>query len=463
MLTYDFSKRDQRSLYKYLYDCIRSDILRGRLHAGDRLPSKREMARDNGVSVRTVMNAYDQLMTEGYLTSREKQGYFVARVDAMPDYQPEHMEYTKIYKEEEWFADFTTNNIVYEKFPFTIWRHTVRECLSMEDRSLIHRAHFLGVEELREEIASYLYRSRGMRVSPECILIGASIEYLYERLIRLLPDDACYGIETPGYRKIPRIYQSSNVRWVSIGMDKDGIHMDSLRQSGATVVHVSPEHHYPLGTVMSAVRRQELLTWVAEEPDRYIIEDDYDCEFRYRSHSIPALHSLDIDHRVIYMNTFSKTLTPAIRISYMVLPEKLMERYVQDANFYSNSASSLEQYSLSRFIQQGDFERHLSRMKKYYRTQGELLAKAIRQSSDLPMTRISSVESGTHLLLQLDTPLTDRELCRAARQQGICVSCLSEFCTRKEPQYDHTLVLNYSGMSEERLQEAVCRLGNIFA
>lgn len=463
MLTYDFSKRGKRSLYQYLYDCIRSDILHGRLHAGERLPSKREMARDNGVSVRTVMNAYDQLLTEGYLTSREKKGYFVAPVDAMPDYQPESIEYPKIYKEEEWFADFTTNNIVYENFPFTIWRHTIRESLSMEDRSLIHRSHFLGVAELREAIAAYLYRARGMHVSPECILIGSGIEFLYERLIRLLPDDACYGIETPGYRKIPRIYQSSNVQWVSVDMDHGGIHMDSLRQSGASVVHVSPEHHYPLGTVMSAARRQELLAWVLEAPNRYIIEDDYDCEFRYRSHSIPALHSLDASRKVIYMNTFSKTLTPAIRISYMVLPEKLMERYVQDANFYSNSASSLEQYALSRFIRQGDFERHLSRMKKYYRTQGELLVKAVRQSTQLPVTHISRVESGTHLLVRLDTTLTDGELCEAARRQGVRISCLSEFCTRRQPQYDHILVMNYSGMLEEHLYEAVHRLGNIFA
>ena len=157
--------------------------------------------------------------------------------------------------------------------------------------------------------------------------------------------------------------------------------MESLRASGADVIHVSPEHHYPLGTVMSASRRQELLGWAAEQPDRYIIEDDYDCEFRYRSRSIPALQSMDRSHRVIYMNTFSKTLAPAIRISYMVLPEKLMCRYIDNANFYSNSASACEQYALAKFMEKGYFERHLSRMKKYYHTQGERLGWILKQSS----------------------------------------------------------------------------------
>ena len=245
-------------------------------------------------------------------------------------------------------------------------------------------------------------------------------------------------------------------------MDESGISMDSLRESGANIVHVSPEHHYPLGTVTTAGRRQELLSWAAEAADRYIIEDDYDCEFRYSTKSIPALQSMDLNHRVIYMNTFSKSLAPAIRISYMVLPRKLMEHYIARANFYSNSASSCEQYALARFIENGSFERHLSRLKKYYRLEGERLLRIIKQSSLIPASCITGGSCGTHLLVYLDTSLTDVETRWAARSKGINLACLSEFCTEIHPEYEHVLVLNYCDLDERTLAETVRRLGNIF-
>ncbi len=461
-MRYDLEKRGQVPLYEYLYQCLKEDIQRGRLLAGTKLPSKREMARDNGVSVRTVMNAYDQLLVEGYLVSREKSGYFVADVEAVSEGCRQVMVYPEVYEEEQWFADFTTNQVVYGQFPFATWRKVMREVLSRYDSQLVRRAHFLGIRELRQAIADYLYRSRSMTVSPECIVIGAGIEYLYSRLIRILPKDAVYGAENPGYRKIPRIFEESGFPWTYVDMDENGVSMDSLRESGASVLHVSPEHHYPLGTVMSAARRQELLAWAREEPDRYIIEDDYDSEFRYHSRPIAPLQSMDRNHRVIYMNTFSKTLAPSVRISYMILPEKLMTRYVQRANFYSNSASSCEQYALARFLEGGYFERHLSRMRKYYQKKGALLMGMIKQSSLLPVTEIRGGKSGTHVLVKVDTSLTDTEIKWGARQQGICIFCLSEFCGKDKERYQGVLVLNFCDMDEREIQEAVKRLGNVF-
>lgn len=479
MLIYDFSGRGTHPLYEYLYHCLKADILNGRIPAGTKLPSKRELAADNQISVRTVMNAYEQLLTEGYITSEEKRGYFAAKLETAPERSsisacsvsaPERTadrnfaseDPEPLYKEDTWYADFTSNNTIYEKFPFSLWRKTMREVLSEYDLELVQRAHFLGVPALRKAIADYLYRSRGMNVSPECIVIGAGIEYLYEKLIKLLPEHSVYGAENPGYRKIPRIYEEFGLPWKSIEMDESGVSMASLRESGANVVHVSPEHHYPLGTVTTAGRRQELLSWAAEAADRYIIEDDYDCEFRYSTKSIPALQSMDLNHRVIYMNTFSKSLAPAIRISYMVLPRKLMEHYIARANFYSNSASSCEQYALARFIENGSFERHLSRLKKYYRQEGERLLRIIKQSSLIPSSRITGGSCGTHLLVYLDTSLTDVEIRWAAKSKGINLACLSEFCTEIRPEYEHVLVLNYCDLDERTLAETVRRLGNIF-
>ena len=462
MLHYELVKKRGCPLYECLYECLREDILRGRLLPGTKLPSRRELARDNGISVKTVVNAYEQLLVEGYLIAKEKKGYFVADVETMDQYHPEKAEYPQLYREEKWFADFTANNTIYEKFPFSMWRKVMREVLSEYDMELVQRAHFLGVRQLREVIADYLYRLRGIVVSPECIVIGAGIEYLYGKLVKLLPGDSVYGVENPGYKKIPRIYEEYGLSWRYTEMDENGISMESLRESGADVIHVSPEHHYPLGTVMSAARRQELLNWAVEKEGRYVIEDDYDCEFRYRSRSIPALKSMDRNGRVIYMNTFSKTLAPAIRISYMVLPDALISRYIDNANFYSNTASACEQYALAKFMEKGYFERHLSRLKKYYHTEGERLIRIIRQSSLLPVADVRGGESGTHLLVKLDTSLTDGQIREKAKQQGILVACLSQFCTRVRPEYERVLVLNYSDMDEGRLREAVRRLGNVF-
>lgn len=462
MVRYDLEKRGQMTLYEYLYQCLKEDIQRGCLPAGTRLPSKRELARDNGVSVKTVMNAYDQLLVEGYLTSREKSGYFVADVGVMSRTCPQTEEYPRFYVEEQWFADFTDNQVVYDRFPFATWRKVMREVLSEYDSQLVRRAHFLGISQLRKAIADYLYRSRGMAVSPECMVIGAGIEYLYNRLIKILPGDGVFGAENPGYRKIPGIFEECGLKWEYVDMDEKGVSMESLRERGVSILHVSPEHHYPLGTVMSASRRQEVLAWAGEKTDRYIIEDDYDSEFRYHSRPIAPLKSMDGNHRVIYMNTFSKTLAPSIRISYMILPEKLMARYVEKANFYSNSASSCEQYALARFLEGGYFERHLSRMRKYYQRKGELLMGIIRQSPLLPVVETSGGKSGTHLLVKVDTSLTDTEIKWGARQQGINVSCLSEFCGKDKEKYQGVLVLNFCDMEEGEIREAVRRLGNVF-
>lgn len=462
MLRYELNKTNNKFLYECLYEYIRNDILSGRLTKGERLPSKRELAAENGISVKTVISAYEQLLLEGYVYSKERQGYFVADVDKTPEYNPDIVRYMEIYREDEWFADFTANETVYKMFPFSAWKKVMREVLTEYDMELVRRSHFLGVKELREVIASYLYRNRGIKVSPECILIGAGVEYLYSKLIKLLPENAKYAVENPSYKKLPKIYDEYDLDWVWTEMDSEGINMSSLKEANADIIHVSPEHHYPLGTVMSVTRRQELLAWAADK-DRYIIEDDYDCEFRYHTNSIYAMKSMDVKDRVIYMNTFSKTLAPSIRISYMVLPETLMVKYINMANFYSNTASTSEQYALYKFIEKGYFERHISRLKKHFHNKGEKLIKIIKDAGNLPVLDISGGESGTHILLKMNTQMSDFEIKKAAMAQGINIACLSDFCSEVLPEFEHTLVMNYLNLNEDKLRKTIKRLGKIFA
>ena len=463
MLKYSFERKRGVPLYEELYKALKTDILAGRLRAGERLPSKRSMAEDNDISVTTVLNAYQQLLTEGYITSREKTGYFVSdikKIDPIPETSRPFV--GKYYKEDEWFADFQSNNFLYNHFPFAMWKKVIREILSENDLELVRRGNPFGLEELRTQIAEFLYRSRGITVSPECVIIGAGIEYLYARLITLFPPSTIYAVETPSYRKIPDIYQAYHLRWKSVGMDSSGVSMPDLITSDASIVHVSPEHHYPLGTVMSIARRHELLNWAGNDEHRYIIEDDYDCEFRYHTRVIPALKSHDATGHVIYMNTFSKTLSPAVRISYMVLPEHLLQRYIEQTHFFTNSTSSLEQYAVARFLEKGYFERHLNRIRKQYRQAGERLISLLQESEQIPIRSIRGGDSGTHVTVRVDTEMSDRELQKRSAEMGIQLHCLSDFCTRPDPRYDHVMVLNFSDMDEETQREAIRRLGEIF-
>ena len=462
MLLYNLRKTTEKPLYEALYDALKKDILEGGLKAGQRMPSKRDLAASNHLSITTVLNAYQQLLMEGYLVSRERSGFFVADVKAMPGSRPEPAAGNSYYTERLWFADFRSNNALYHHFPSATWKKVIREILTEYDEELIRRGDPFGLAILRDQIAAYLERARGIRVSSNCIVIGAGIEYLYARLITLFPAGAIYAAESPGYMKIPGIFEAYHLRWKSVDMDEAGISMADLWTKDVTIAHVSPEHHYPLGTIMTMTRRQELLNWADSAPDRYIIEDDYDCEFRYGALPIPSLKSLDRSDRVIYMNTFSKTLSPAVRISYMVLPPALMEAYIQRTHFFTNSTSSLEQYSVARFIENGHFERHLNRIKKLYRAEGETLLAALRDTPEIPITQISGGTSGTHLLVHLDTGLPDEVVKECAALQGINVGFLSDFCLEPDPRYDHVLILNYSDLGEGKQKEAIRRLGSIF-
>lgn len=462
MLTYDMSKRGKLTMYEYLYQRIREDIQQGHIKGGEKLPSKRALAEHLQVSIKTVENAYDQLLLEGYICSEEKKGYFANRINRMRNHLSSYESFATGEKEEQYLADFTANGINFEKFPFATWAKVMRETLTDYDTSLLKTIPFNGVDKLREQIARHLYRHRGMQVSPDHIIIGAGTEYLYNRLLQLLGQEARYAIENPGYRKIAKIYDAYHVSWEAVDIDAQGMNVEALRGTTANVVHVSPGHHYPMGLVMPVGRRQELLAWASEEMNRYIIEDDFDCEFRMAGRPIPSMQSMDNNHRVIYMNTFSKTMVPSLRVSYMVLPEKLMERYVSTMNFYSCTVSGFEQYALATFMEKGYFERHLRRMVTYYRQQHEKILKMFRESSLLSIGKILEEDAGTHFLLKLDTGLSDTEIKWAAKEHGILLNCLSEYCFAHAERYKGILLINYSDIEERELQQAILALEEIF-
>lgn len=461
MLTYALENRGTDTLYEYLYKQIKTDILSKKLVAGERLPSKRLLAKNLNVSTITVENAYSQLVAEGYIYSIPKSGYYVTDISAdlmksLPERPAKQFEKPK--EKKTYFADFASNSTVEDAFPFSIWSKLLKEVMAENSKELMSRSPSKGVYELRSAVAGYLYQFRGMDVKPEQVIIGAGTEYLYGLIIQLLGYDKCYAVEDPGYQKISRIYQAQNVCCKFVAMDGNGINMEALEESGADVLHISPAHHFPTGLVTPVSRRYELLSWASRKDNRYIIEDEYDSEFRLVGKPVPTLESIDVGEKVIYINTFSKSLSSTIRISYMVLPESLMRRYDEMLSFYACTVSNIEQYTLARFITDGCLEKHINRMRNYYREQRDLVLACIKKYMNPDKIRIREENSGLHFLLEIDTNYSDDRLRNNAEARDVHISFLSQYYRNTENARYHTLVINYSGIMPEHIEEAVRRL-----
>ena len=462
MLTYTFEKTGGVSLYEQLYRHIKSDILAGTLAAGEKLPSKRALAAHLEVSVITVKNAYEQLIAEGYICGVEKRGYYVMRIDqpltAASDVTAESVDEPP---EKTWFMDFVTNSTAAEYFPFATWSKLLRQTILEQDTNLLRPTPSTGAVELRQAIAAYLHQFRGMTVSPRQIIVGAGTETLYLLLIQLLGREKCYAVEDPGYSKIGRIYRSNQVPLRHVALDESGLSYEALCRTDADVVHISPSHHYPTGIVMPITRRHELLRWANEQEGRYILEDDYDSEFRFVGRPIPTLFSDDEHQHVIYLNTFSKTIAPSIRISYMLLPPRLLEHYREKLGFYACTVSSFEQYTLAQFLSRGYYEKHLNRMRKRYHQKRDAVIDCIRTGPLAGRAEIMEQDAGLHFLMRLDTALPDETLRRRAAEHGLRLALLSDYYQQREQAPQHVLVVNYSGIELEKLPQALTRLAEI--
>ena len=461
MLTYSFSKIGSESLYMYLYKCIREDILTGKITPGTKLPSKRSFAENLGVSVITVENAYAQLVSEGYVYALPKKGFFAANLEKSTAPQKKESPRTQMPVPPKYFADFSSSRTDPQNFPFATWAKLMREIISEKSAELMVNAPCGGVFELRCAIAEHLREFRGIDADPNCIVVGAGTEYLYGLLIQLLGFDKVYALEDPGYRKIAQVYESYGVQYRFTPMDKEGIDPKALEKSGADILHISPSHHFPTGIVTPIARRYTLLDWAAQSENRYIIEDDYDSEFRLTGKPIPALQSIDSADRVIYMNTFSKSLASTIRISYMVLPKGLTERYRAQLGFYSSTVPAMEQHTLARFLDEGYFEAHINRMRKSYRAQRDAVIDTILQSPLGEHCRVSGEDAGLHFLLTIDTKCTDHVLRADAEGRGVRLSFLSDFALSPDAAKPHTLVVNYPGIDLVHLDVALNILNSL--
>lgn len=453
MLTYSLEERGSLPLYEYLCRRIQADILSGALPAGTKLPSKRALAEHLRISVITVEGAYSQLEAEGYVISQPKRGFFVAAVER-PLPVRELPAASHSVPAPTWRLDLGRNQVDTTRFPVSTWARLTRQVLSDAPEALLSPVPHQGLPALRQAIADDLRDFRGMAVSPEQIVIGAGAEYLYMLLCQLLGQSAVFAVEDPGYPKIRQVYHACGAVCVPVSLDRQGVDPAALTAANVTVLHISPNHQYPTGLVTPIARRQALLRW-AEDTGSTVIEDDYDSEFRFTGRPIPTLQSIDTRGRVIYLNTFSQTISPAMRLGFLVLPPQLLERYRQTLGFYTCTVPALEQHVLARFLAGGHYERHLSRMRKEYRDRRATVISAFRTSALSQHVTFSEAGAGLHFLLKLNTQRSDKALAALAAQSGLRLRFLSEYAAVPDDTFAHTLVVNYAGLSPERLPEAV--------
>ena len=453
MLTYTLEKNRGQSLYTSLYRHIRADIAAGVLKAGDRLPSKRALAANLGVGVVTVETAYAQLIAEGYARAVERSGVYVCAIGdtARPASVPLPPEPET--PPQKPLLDLSGGGGEDVPFPFSVWVKTMRTVMAEQGQQILRPVDFRGAPELRRAISDHLYESRGMRVPPERIIVGAGNEHLYGLMVGLLGRQRIYAAEDPGYRKITEIYNVNDVTLHHIPLDEEGLSVCALEKSGADIVHISPAHHYPTGIVMPIRRRNELLRWAYAQPERYILEDDYDSELRHSGTPVPPLFSLDSRERVLYLSTFSQTIAPSLRIAYVCLPGTLMERFCSTLGFYTCAVPTFEQYTLAKFISSGAYEKHLNRLRKRYRDKRERLMELVAESPLGAHCRILEAGAGTHFLLQLQSKLSDAELREAAKERGLSVRFLSDY--QSVPTDSGSLIFNYACLDLDRVPAAL--------
>lgn len=455
MLMFQLDKQNTIPIYKQLYTAIKQAIIAGKISVDTKLPSKRKLAEFLSISQTTVELAYGQLVAEGFIESRPRKGYYAQAIEELA-YLDLPQEEPVILEKIDYEFDFNPAQIDTPSFPFSTWRKMAKEVIDESNREVLLSGHPQGEDMLRQEITRYLFQSRGVVCQPNQIIIGSGTEQLMPLLIRLLPKTFIFGFENPGYALIHSIFSHHERASLPISIDEDGIHVDELENSPVNVAYVTPSHQFPTGSVLSAARRAQLLNWATATPDRYIIEDDYDSEFRYTSRPIPALQSMDLSGRVIYISTFSKSLMPSLRIAYMVLPNTLLHEYNKTFLHYSSSVPRLDQQIVAHFMKEGHFSRHLNRMRKLYKKKLEKLTATLALFA--PAVKISGEQAGMHVVLTIQTSFSEKQLIGLAKDAEIRVFGLHSYDIEKSESPSPRIIIGFGGMTEPQIEQGIHEL-----
>jgi len=440
MFTCVLDAQSRTPLCEQLYAALRAEIEGGGMEPGARMPSKRQLAAHLSVSTATVEAAYGRLASEGYCESRPRSGMYVCAALPGPgklsDPSPAPIRW-----------DFSTGAADAEHFPYATWARLMREVLSEQNTALLLSGDPQGSEELREEIAGMVRRMRGIDVPPDCVVLGAGTEALVTALVSLIGRERLFAIEDPGYARVRRILVASGARIAPTPLCGGAIDVRALYLSGAGAAYVTPSHQFPTGAQMDAPQRAALLRW-ARETGSTILEDDYDSEFRFSGKGLPALRAMDETGQVVYMNTFSRMLAPGLRLSFMVLPPLLAERY--RAMHSACGAAGFEQETLRKFIAGGYLERHVARMRVVYKAR---LTHLERTARELGLGEVAPCGAGLHALLTVAGNAPAGELVSLAAREGVRLTRLVDYGVMQPGgDAERVVLLGFSGMDEEEIE-----------
>jgi GntR family transcriptional regulator/MocR family aminotransferase len=451
--------------YSQIYSYIKEEIKKGNLKPAARLPSTRLLAEHLKISRSTTQMAYEQLLSEGYIEAVPYKGFYVCGIDGLVHTGQDQSRKVQSFlnvsgsdrekgKRPAWSVDFSPRGIDLNTFPYNTWRKISKNTLVDDNREMFVPGDPQGEPAFREAIRSYLHSARGVNCMAEQIIVGAGSEYLLMLLSQILGGDRIIAMENPTYKQAYRVFDSLKYRVVPVSMDQSGMDVKLLEKSGADIAYVMPSHQYPTGIVMPVKRRQELLAWASGAEGRYLIEDDYDSEFRYKGKPIPALQGMDGKERVIYCGTFSKSVAPAIRVSYMVLPEPLLAIYRERVNFYASTVSRIDQNILYQFMTEGHYERHLNRMRAVYKAKHDGLLAGLKPFESQFMIR--GENAGLHLLLTDRKGRPEEVLKEKAGALGVKVYGLSGYFIHDEHNtYPPTMVLGFASLTEDEIKRGL--------
>lgn len=442
-------------LYEQIYEYIRNEIKSGKLIVSDKLPSTRSLSESLAISRSTVELAYHQLLSEGYIESIPKSGYYVQEIKKLHQLPKKDIKKEKENKKEEthYRYDFSPFYVDRTQFPYKTWKRLNNLCLNNLDDRMFLLGDNRGELPFRQAIADYLYQSRGVLCEASDIIVGAGMDYLLMLLVQLLPGEKSIAVENPGYQRAIEIFRGFDYQIQPIPVDENGMSLSILKKSQAQLCYVTPAHQYPLGVIMPVKKRQELLLWAHQKENRYIIEDDHDSEFRYVGKPIPALCGMEELEKVIYIGTFSRAIAPAIRVAYMVLPKKLNRRYESKFSYYSSTVSRIDQAILCEFLKGGYYERHVNRMRTIYKTKHDFMMHALKCFGK--HITISGGNAGLHLVIRLHTTFSEERIIALMKPYGIRLYGLKQHIIGTNFEREPVFLVGFGNLSLKEMEDGI--------
>jgi len=450
-------------IYRQLYSQLKEDILAFKYESHEKLPSKRDMSQHLNISVNSVKAAYEQLLAEGYIYTEERKGYFIEPLEKLiidPNAQIS-LNVQEQQIEDAYDYSFSHMSTDISAFPVEVWTKLVKRVFENYDHELSSIPQIKGPIELRQSIAKLVSYQRGIQCHPEQIVIGSGTNILLTKLIQLLPDEIKIAVENPGYSRFRTLIRQTTAQLKPIALDHKGISIETIKQAQPDATIVTPSHQFPMGIIMPVSRRIDLLNW-ASQTQSYIIEDDYDSEFKYETDNIPSLFSFDKNERVIYLGTFSKTLMPGLRMSYMILPINLVKQFDHYNLNMIPDFSTIHALTLNLMIKEGYYEKYVKKMHQIYGKKRETLITHLSDTFTSNI-RIKDTRAGLHFIVEVITPFSYQEIESRAKEMKLELYTLNRFSVKaleKNSSYK-TLIIGFSKIKQEQIPQAVQRLKEV--